>query len=205
MNAKELAKASGLHFNTIYKMIKDGELKYRKVGNRYYVDDIQAERLIRAKEIGVDRVNTKETAKYILNILNNNMHMEDLKLLTSIVEVAQYYKEVVLKIKELNLSVDDERVIPIIHRVLETSPAEEIVTYIKKREETSKVIREINLIEQRYSDYEEENAKTIKQRFEDMSNNQGDKKPYNKYYPPTCSFFNESIEDILEDLENISK
>lgn len=205
MNAKELAKASGLHFNTIYKMIKDGELKYRKVGNRYYVDDIQAERLIRAKNIGVDRTNVKNTSQYILNILNDNMHMEDLKLLTAIVEVAQYYKEVVLKIKELDLSVDDERVLPIIHRILETDAAEEIVYYIEQRERTSKVIHEINSIENRYSDCEEENTKTIKKRFENMSNNKGDKKPYNKHYPLTCGFYTECIEDILEDLENIAK
>lgn len=205
MNAKELAKASGLHFNTVYKMIRSGELKCKKVGSRYYVDDIQAERLIRAKEIGTNKENVKETVDYVIGILEDNLHKNDILLLNSICKVSEEYKQVLEKIKDIGLSLDDREVIKILRKMLDTRASKEIKTFILEREEISKVVHEVEYIGKRYKDYEKESVSDLKKRFEHMNNNNniGKERVTDENHMLYCYLESEQIEDILEDLERL--
>ena len=206
MNAKELAEASGLHFNTIYNMIKSGELKCKKVGKRYVIDNIQAERLIRAKEIGTNKSNAKYSSEYVLNILYEQLHENDVNLLNAISKIANDYEVVLLKIKELDLSLDDKRVISIIGKLFKTESFLSMNDYISQRERVKKVINGVESIERTYSDYEEkESSKKIKERYEKMSDNKGKKVVYEHTYIQGWHLGSEFLEDILKELEDISK
>ena len=56
MNAKELAEKLGVHYNTIYKKIKAGDLNAKKIGKSYEVDDIDAYNLIQEKIIKENQI-----------------------------------------------------------------------------------------------------------------------------------------------------
>ena len=57
MNAKELAEATGLHENTIRNMLKRGELKAKKCGKYFIIDERQAKDLIFSKKIETENQN----------------------------------------------------------------------------------------------------------------------------------------------------
>src|SRR5699024_859123 len=49
MNAREVAKLLGLHPNTVYNMIRDGEITANKVGRSYDIPDSEVKQLQHAK------------------------------------------------------------------------------------------------------------------------------------------------------------
>ena len=55
MNAKSLALVLGVHYNTIYTMIRSGEIKAIRKGRELIVDDDEVERL-KAKYTNNDAV-----------------------------------------------------------------------------------------------------------------------------------------------------
>jgi excisionase family DNA binding protein len=170
MNAKELAKASGLHYNTIYNMIKNGELKVEKIGKRYKIDDAQAQRLIQAKELCRVENNSYNSSDVIIKVLDEEMHQAHIKYLQAIQETAKLYNALIENVEKKNKSLDDPDVKEKLEMILQTNEAGRVYIFGKKIEELNDLVYKLEEIKYDYEDIE--NApREIKKRYEQISNN----------------------------------
>ena len=101
MNAKELANKLGVHYNTIYKKIKEGDLKANKVGKSYEVDDIDAYDLIQAKMFSLSTKEIEFGMDVILNFLKEERRSNFRFFLQDTESIVEKYNKSVDEVDEL--------------------------------------------------------------------------------------------------------
>lgn len=108
MNAKELAGKLGVHYNTIYKKIKSGEISAKKIGKSYEVEDYIAQKLILDKM--QDRIyeNMDRYVKLIIGFLNEKKIKEFEMLIESMDSFSNDFKED-SKHFENEITIDEEK------------------------------------------------------------------------------------------------
>lgn len=137
MNAVELANLLGVHYNTIYNMIKKGELKAEKVGRKYEVDEVQAQRLIKAKDSYNLKLNRDAIINPTVETLESEKYKVSIELLENIKVIAEKY-EIVLRAKDRkNLKLEDDAVKSRIEKIMNYD-------YTKKLIDNSKEICKLN-------------------------------------------------------------
>ncbi len=101
MNAKELANKLGVHYNTIYKKIKDGDLKANKVGKSYEVDDRDAYNLIQAKMFSLSTKEIEFGIDVILDFLNEEKRCNFRFFLQDTESIVEKYNKSVDEVDDL--------------------------------------------------------------------------------------------------------
>lgn len=104
MNAKELAEKLGVHYNTIYKKIKAGDLNAKKMGKSYEVDDIDAYNLIQEKIFSLSTKEIEFGIDVILNFLNEEKRSNFRFFLQGIEKILDKYNKSVDEVDELSMN-----------------------------------------------------------------------------------------------------
>lgn len=101
MNAKELADATGLHENTIRNMIKRGELKAKKCGKYFIIDEEQAKALIFSRRAINDNQDKIASTYELLNIMEIRKKELFKEFMLSIVSCHMFSK----KLYDINMDI----------------------------------------------------------------------------------------------------
>ncbi|SEG88983.1 DNA binding domain-containing protein, excisionase family [Bacillus sp. ok061] len=89
MNAKEVAKMLGAHPNTIYKMIKNGEIKAVKQGKSFDIPSIEVNKLMVSKHSVDTNKETEKGAYALIQHFENKMYSEFSRIAIDCYGVAQ--------------------------------------------------------------------------------------------------------------------
>lgn len=93
MNAKELANKLGVHYNTVYKKIKNGEIEAKKIGKTYEVDNYIAQKMIVDKISENMHKQMNRQIGFIIGFLNEKKIEEFEMLMQSMDSFSNNFKE----------------------------------------------------------------------------------------------------------------
>lgn len=140
MNAKELAQKTGLHYNTVYKMIKEGFIKAERVGKSYIVDDEEAARFIKIRIPYVEEQIEISSA----NTINDKLKQDQVELILKIALLSknftdEFYENIKEYEKDLE-KIEVEKVLSITEKPIFI----ELIKKFKKYDEISLVRKYLN-------------------------------------------------------------
>lgn len=166
MNAKELAKAVGVHHNTIYNMIKKGELKAEKKNKTYEVDEDQAQKLITSKRLLKAEENASTGVDEVITLIKENQRQTFLKIIEYCMSFSAAINSIVNNGKDINDISTQKELLKIAD-----DPIFEYLSYlIKSFEENKDMIWNMENIKDKYSieNYHSNNTKRMKEKYEEL-------------------------------------
>ena len=168
MNAKELAKAVGVHHNTIYNMIKKGELKAEKKNKTYEVDEKQAQKLIASKRLLKAEENASTGVDEVITLMKENQRQTFLKIIKSINDFNDTFNKIVNNSKDGDMPMLDELL-----KMADDISFENLIYFTRNFDENREMIWNLENIKDKYSieNYHSNNTKRMKEKYQELESN----------------------------------
>lgn len=168
MNAKELSKVVGVHHNTIYNMIRTGELKAYKKNKSYEVDEYQAQKLIQSKQLLNAEENASTGADEVITLVKENQRQTLLKIIKCMNELNVTVNEIVDKSKGNVLPMQDN-----LFKIADNDTFKFLIYLIDTFSKNSDMIEDLENLKGKYSteNYHSNHVKRMKLKYEELESN----------------------------------
>lgn len=166
MNAKELAKAVGVHHNTIYNMIKKGELKAEKKNKTYEVDENQAQKLIESKRLLKAEENASTGVDEVMTLMKENQRQTFLKIIKHCISINDVINSTVNSCKGINDTSTQKELL----KIADDPVFNNLVYFIESFEKNREMICELEYMKDKYSieNYHSNNTRRMKEKYEEL-------------------------------------